>query len=79
MPEDFDFERGVQMVDGNSDRAWLEQKDTTFIDEYNLDRVNNTGTPRVLCELGRKYFNISSHPKCCNHCRAYGTTEHQRD
>ena len=46
MPEDFDFERGVQIVDGNSDRAWLEQRDTTFIDEYNLDRANNTGTPR---------------------------------
>ena len=46
MPEDFDFERGVQVVDANADRAWLEQRDTTFIDEYNLDRANNTGTPR---------------------------------
>ena len=50
MPEDFDFERGVQIVDGNSDRAWLEQRDTTFIDEYNLDRANNTGTPQILCK-----------------------------
>ena len=46
VTEDFDFERGVQVVDGNSDRTWLEQRDTTVIDEYNLDRANNTGTPR---------------------------------
>jgi len=46
MPNDFAFERGVQIVDGNADREWLEQKDTTFIDTYNVDRVNNTGTPK---------------------------------
>ena len=49
VPEDFDFERGVQVVDGNSDRTWLEQRDTTFIDEYNLDRANNTGTRSTPC------------------------------
>ena len=47
MPDDFAFERGVQIVNtSTNDRTWLEQKDTTFIDEYNIDRVNNTGTPK---------------------------------
>ena len=47
LPDDFDLERGVQIVDtATNDRTWLEQRDTTFIDEYNVDRVNNTGKPR---------------------------------
>jgi hypothetical protein len=46
LPTDFDLERGVQIVDNTTnDRTWLEQRDTTFIDEYNVDRVNNTGKP----------------------------------
>ena len=47
LPDDFDLERGVQIVNpSNNDRTWLEQVDTTFIDEYNVDRTNNTGKPR---------------------------------
>lgn len=47
MPDDFAFERGVQLLNtSTNDRTWLEQKDTTFIDEYNIDRTNNTGTPK---------------------------------
>ena len=47
LPDDFDLERGIQIVDtATNDRTWLEQRDTTFIDEYNVDRVNNTGKPR---------------------------------
>jgi len=47
LPDDFDLERGVQIVDqATNDRTWLEQRDTTFIDEYNVDRTNNTGKPR---------------------------------
>ena len=49
LPNDFAFERGVQIVDGNADRTWLEQKDTTFIDEYNVDRTNNTRHSKILC------------------------------
>lgn len=46
LPDDFDLERGVQIVDPTTkDRTWLEQRDTTFIDEYNVDRINNTGKP----------------------------------
>jgi len=47
LPDDFAFERGVQIVNtATNDRTWLDQRDTTFIDEYNTDRVNNTGTPK---------------------------------
>ena len=46
LPDDFDLERGVQIVDtSTNDRTWAEQRDTTFIDEYNVDRINNTGKP----------------------------------
>ena len=46
MPDDFAFEREVQIKDQiTGDRTWLEQRDTTFIDEYNKDR-SNTGTPK---------------------------------
>ena len=46
MPDDFAFERGVQIKDQiTGDRTWLEQRDTTFIDEYNKDR-SDTGTPK---------------------------------
>jgi hypothetical protein len=46
MPDDFAFERAVQIKDQiTGDRTWLEQRDTTFIDEYNKDR-SDTGTPK---------------------------------
>jgi len=46
MPPDFAFERGVQIKDQiTGDRTWLDQRDTTFIDEYNKDR-SDTGTPK---------------------------------
>ena len=46
MPNDFAFERAVQIKDQiTGDRTWLEQRDTTFVDEYNIDR-SNTGTPK---------------------------------
>jgi len=58
VPEDFDFERGIQIVDGNADRTWLEQRDTTFIDEYNVDRTNNTGTPKYYANWDDNTFII---------------------
>jgi hypothetical protein len=46
MPPDFAFERGVQIKDQTTgDRTWLNQRDTTFIDEYNVDR-SDTGKPK---------------------------------
>jgi len=62
VPEDFDFERGIQIVDGNADRTWLEQRDTTFIDEYNVDRANNTGTPKYYANWDNDTFIIAPTP-----------------
>ncbi len=62
LPEDFDFERGMQIVDGNADRTWLEQRDTTFIDEYNVDRVNNTGTPRYYANWDQNTMIVAPTP-----------------
>jgi len=62
LPDDFDFERSVQVVDGNSDRTWLEQKDTTFIDEYNVDRVNNTGTPKYYANWDENTLIVAPTP-----------------
>jgi len=46
VPDDFAFERGVQIKDQiTKDRTWLDQRDTTFVDEYNVDR-SDTGTPK---------------------------------
>ena len=46
VPTDFAFERGVQIKDQiTNDRTWLDQRDTTFIDEYNVDR-SDTGKPK---------------------------------
>ena len=62
VPEDFDFERGIQIVDSNADRSWLEQRDTTFIDEYNVDRANNTGTPKYYANWDNDTFIIAPTP-----------------
>jgi hypothetical protein len=46
VPDDFAFERGVQIKDQiTKDRTWLDQRDTTFVDEYNVDR-SDTGKPK---------------------------------
>ena len=46
VPDDFAFERGVQIKDQvTNNRTWLEQRDTTFIDEYNVNR-SDTGKPK---------------------------------
>lgn len=62
VPEDFDFERGIQIVDGNADRTWLEQRDTTFVDEYNVDRANNTGTPKYYANWDQNTFILAPTP-----------------
>jgi|TARA_B100000900_G_C20441657_1_gene659284 hypothetical protein len=62
VPDDFDFERGIQIVDANADRTWLEQRDTTFIDEYNVDRTNNTGTPRYYANWDQNTFILAPTP-----------------
>jgi hypothetical protein len=63
LPDDFDFERGVQIKNQiTNDRTWLEQRDTTFIDEYNVDRVNNTGTPKYYANWDQNTFIVAPTP-----------------
>jgi hypothetical protein len=44
----FRFARGLQLVDSSNNRVWLQQVDTTFIDEYSVQRstTSNTGQPK---------------------------------
>ena len=63
LPDDFDFERGVQIKNQiTNDRTWLEQRDTTFIDEYNVDRTNNTGTPKYYANWDQNTFIVAPTP-----------------
>jgi hypothetical protein len=63
LPNDFDFERGVQIKNQiTNDRTWLEQRDTTFIDEYNVDRTNNTGTPKYYANWDQNTFIVAPTP-----------------
>ena len=40
----FRFARGLQIVNSDNTRSWLEQRDTTFMDEYAPKRSETTGT-----------------------------------
>lgn len=40
----FRFARGLQIVNSDNTRSWLEQRDTTFMDEYAPVRSETTGT-----------------------------------
>ena len=44
----FRFARGLQLINSNNNRVWLEQRDTTFMDEYSVQRstTTDTGQPR---------------------------------
>jgi len=46
----FRFARAVQLVKANDERVWLQQRDTTFMDEYSVERsttdTNFTGEPK---------------------------------
>jgi hypothetical protein len=44
----FRFARALQLVDASDNRVWLEQVDTTFIDEYSVQRstTSDTGQPK---------------------------------
>ena len=62
VPDDFAFERGVQIKDQiTKDRTWLEQKDTTFIDEYNVDR-SDTGTPKYYANWDQNTLIVAPTP-----------------
>ena len=62
MPDDFAFERGVQIKDQiTGDRTWLEQRDTTFIDEYNVDR-SDTGKPKYYANWDQNTIMVAPTP-----------------
>ena len=46
----FRFARGLQIVETDGTRTWLEQRDATFMDEYSVERsttdTNFTGKPK---------------------------------
>ena len=46
----FRFARGLQLVETDGTRTWLEQRDATFMDEYSVERsttdTNFTGKPK---------------------------------
>ena len=44
VPEGFRFARGLQLVNSNGTREWLEQRDTTFMAEYALTRSDADST-----------------------------------
>jgi hypothetical protein len=44
----FRFARGLQLVKSNGDRVWLQQRDTTFMDEYAVQRSTTTDTGQPL-------------------------------
>jgi len=63
LPDDFAFERGVQIRNQTTnDRTWLEQRDTTLIDEYNVDRTNNTGTPKYYANWDQNTLIVAPTP-----------------
>ena len=63
LPDDFAFERGVQIRNQTTnDRTWLDQRDTTFIDEYNVDRTNNTGTPKYYANWDQNTLIVAPTP-----------------
>lgn len=62
MPNDFAFERGVQIKDQiTNDRTWLEQRDTTFVDEFNKDR-SDTGTPKYYANWDENTLIVAPAP-----------------
>ncbi len=62
MPDDFAFERGVQIKDQiTNDRTWLEQRDTTFVDEFNKDR-SDTGTPKYYANWDENTLIVAPAP-----------------
>mgnify|MGYP001156778963 CR=1 FL=1 len=62
MPDDFAFERGVQIKNQiTKDRTWLDQRDTTFIDEYNVDR-SDTGTPKYYANWDNNTLIVAPTP-----------------
>jgi hypothetical protein len=62
----FRFARGVQIVQDTGERVWVEQVDTTFIDEYAVERSstdsNYTGLPKYWANWDNNYLVVAPTP-----------------
>ena len=60
----FRFARGVQLIDSNNDRFWLEQRDTTFMDEYSVQRstTSDTGQPKYWANWNNNTLMLAPTP-----------------
>ena len=62
----FRFARGAQIVKDNGERVWLEQRDTTFMDEYAVERStsdsNYTGIPKYWANWDSNYLMVAPTP-----------------
>ena len=63
MPGTFRLTRGIQIISNNSTnaRVWLEQRDTTFIDEYTGNRTT-TGEPKYWANWDNDTLILSPTP-----------------
>ena len=63
MPGTFRLTRGIQIITNNSTnaRVWLEQRDTTFIDEYTGNRTT-TGEPKYWANWDNDTLILSPTP-----------------
>lgn len=62
----FRFARGAQLVKDNDERVWLQQRDTTFMDEYAVERSttdsNYTGEPKYWANWDNGYLIVAPTP-----------------
>ena len=62
----FRFARAAQLVKDNGDRVWLEQRDTTFIDEYSVTRSDasssTNGIPKFWANWDQKTLILAPTP-----------------
>jgi len=60
----FRFARGLQLIDSNNNRVWLEQRDTTFMDEYSVQRstTSDTGQPKYWANWNNNTLMLAPTP-----------------
>jgi len=62
----FRLARAVQIVKDNGERVWLEQRDTTFMDEYGVERSSTnptyTGLPKYWANWNNNFIVVTPTP-----------------
>jgi len=65
-PSGFRFARAIQIVKSNGERDWIEQVDTTFIDEYSVTRSDasssTNGIPKFWANWDQKTLILAPTP-----------------